>query len=138
MDEEFKRQKSLAHSNNFLLAPEPLFAGSGQKDRNAKSHIEFMSMMESNRDPLNRQGQPLQNFTIEDLRLHNTAKDAWIAINGKVYDMTMYVDYHPGGKIIMNAAGTDGTHLFNRYHPWVNIEALIGKLHIGNLVTYIG
>jgi cytochrome b involved in lipid metabolism len=134
MEEEFKKPNPVP--NNFLSIPQPSYSVN-RKDRSAKSHLEFIKMMETNKDPLNRQGRPLQNYTIEEVSHHNTENDAWIVINGKVYDMTMYVLYHPGGKIVLNAAGQDGTNLFMKYHPWVNIETIIGKLIIGNLVTYI-
>ncbi len=34
-------------------------------------------------------------------------------------------------------AGKDGTALFNKYHPWVNVRALLGKCLIGRLVESI-
>jgi cytochrome b involved in lipid metabolism len=47
------------------------------------------------------------------LKQHNKRDDAWTAINGKVYDMTAYIPYHPGGeKELMRVAGRDGTRLF--------------------------
>jgi cytochrome b involved in lipid metabolism len=39
--------------------------------------------------------------------------DAWAAINGKVYNTTPYLAFHPGGeKELMRIAGRDGTRLF--------------------------
>lgn len=29
---------------------------------------------------------------------HNTSDSAWIVINSKVYDVTHYLNKHPGGK----------------------------------------
>lgn len=98
-----------------------------------RSQVEFLQMMNSNRDPLNRGSLPLESLSISEISLHNSADDAWIALNGKVYDMTKYVACHPGGRIIMQAAGKDGTELFRKFHPWVNADALIGKLQIGVL-----
>jgi cytochrome b involved in lipid metabolism len=47
------------------------------------------------------------------LKTHNRKEDAWTAINGKVYNMTPYLPYHPGGeKELMRVAGRDGTKLF--------------------------
>lgn len=47
------------------------------------------------------------------LKLHNKLEDAWTAINGKVYNVTPYLEYHPGGvKELMRVAGRDGTKLF--------------------------
>jgi L-lactate dehydrogenase (cytochrome) len=43
------------------------------------------------------------------LSQHCYTNDAWIALNDKVYDMTDYGTKHPGGKIIFDFAGKDGT-----------------------------
>ena len=137
MDEEFKKPYPIGRNhNNLLSAPEPLFAGYGKKDKSAKPHAEYVQMIQNNKDPLCREGKPFQNFTLEEVSHHSSAGDAWIIVNDKVYDITLYIDYHPGGRILLTAAGKDGTHLFMRYHPWVSIESLIGKLQIGNIISY--
>jgi cytochrome b involved in lipid metabolism len=47
------------------------------------------------------------------LKTHNKKDDAWTAINGKVYNVTPYLSFHPGGqKQLMRVAGRDGTKLF--------------------------
>ena len=47
------------------------------------------------------------------LKEHNKKDDAWSAFNGKVYNITPYLPYHPGGeKELMRVAGRDGTKLF--------------------------
>jgi cytochrome b involved in lipid metabolism len=47
------------------------------------------------------------------LKQHNKRDDAWMALYGKVYNVTAYMPYHPGGeKELMRAAGRDGTKLF--------------------------
>lgn len=47
------------------------------------------------------------------LKLHNKKDDAWSAFSGKVYNMSAYLPYHPGGeKELMRVAGRDGTKLF--------------------------
>ena len=55
--------------------------------------------------------------TKEELSRHNTESDAWMAIRGKVYNISKYLDYHPGGvPILMPEAGTDATLLFDKHH----------------------
>lgn len=52
----------------------------------------------------------------------------------QVYDITPYLNFHPGGRdILLKAAGKDGTALFMKYHPWVNIAALMEKCLLGSL-----
>lgn len=33
-----------------------------------------------------------------ELSSHNTQSDGWLAIRGKCYNVTHYMDFHPGGK----------------------------------------
>ena len=47
------------------------------------------------------------------LKQHNKRDDIWMALYGKVYNVTAYMPYHPGGeKELMRVAGRDGTKLF--------------------------
>lgn len=47
------------------------------------------------------------------LKTHNKRSDAWSAFNGKVYNITPYLAFHPGGeRELMRVAGRDGTELF--------------------------
>lgn len=73
--------------------------------------------------------------TSAELAEHKTKYDCWTALNGKVYNITQYLDYHPGGSsILMKGAGKDCTALFNKYHAWVNIDGLLTKCLVGILV----
>ena len=70
---------------------------------------------------------------MEEVKTHKQKNDCWVVIEGKVYDVTNYIRYHPGGDILLDAAGKDGTALYQHYHPWVNVQALIGKYQVGYL-----
>ncbi|SCU97590.1 LAMI_0F10616g1_1 [Lachancea mirantina] len=78
---------------------------------------------------------PLKIDKIE-LAKHNTPDDCWCAIKQRVYCLTPYFDFHPGGKDILlkSCAGKDATVFFNKYHRWVNVERLLGTCCIGVLV----
>ncbi|CAR26443.1 ZYRO0B09812p [Zygosaccharomyces rouxii] len=53
-------------------------------------------------------------YTFEQVAEHNTPEDAWLIVDGKVYDVTKFVEDHPGGdEIILDLAGQDGTEAFN-------------------------
>jgi cytochrome-b5 reductase len=50
----------------------------------------------------------------------------------QVYDVTQYLEYHPGGmEELMRAAGTDATELFNEHHMWVNHGAMLKSCVVG-------
>ncbi|CAD2213038.1 cytochrome b5 1 [Angomonas deanei] len=74
-------------------------------------------------------------YTREEVAKHNTISDFWTIINGKIYhlDETFIRELHPGGMYVLDAAGKDGTDLFeNSSHGENAIEALqqfyVGKL----------
>lgn len=52
-------------------------------------------------------------FTLDEVSQHNSKSDCWTVISGDVYDLTDFVDRHPGGDEILRACGTDATILFN-------------------------
>ncbi|KAI2638621.1 hypothetical protein GGS21DRAFT_488709 [Xylaria nigripes] len=62
-------------------------------------------------------------------------KDAWTALGNRVYNITPYLPFHPGGEPeLLRAAGRDGTKLFGEIHPWVNYETMLSSCLIGLLV----
>ena len=59
----------------------------------------------------------MQKITLEELRGHSTDDDCWIAIHGKVYDLTDFAEEHPAGpESILKLAGQDGTEAFEAVH----------------------
>ena len=59
-----------------------------------------------------------RTFTREEVAKHTTDTDAWVIIDGGVYDVTPYLDAHPGGDAIMRNLGGDNTEGFHRgQHP---------------------
>ncbi|KAL9188171.1 hypothetical protein ACHAXT_006549 [Thalassiosira profunda] len=59
----------------------------------------------------------LAKFSMEEVGQHNTEEDCWIAIDGKVYDLTDFAEEHPAGpESIIELAGQDGTEAFEAVH----------------------
>ncbi|KAM3582463.1 hypothetical protein VKS41_005107 [Umbelopsis sp. WA50703] len=78
----------------------------------------------------------LKRYTLEEVREHRAQDDAWTVLNGKVYNMSAYVKFHPGGvKDIMRIAGRDGTKLFMMTHSWVNYEFMLDTCLVGFLAA---
>jgi len=62
-------------------------------------------------------------------------KPAWSSWQNKVYNITPYLPFHPGGEAeLMKCAGRDGTKLFMEVHPWVNWENMLNACLVGVLV----
>jgi cytochrome b involved in lipid metabolism len=56
------------------------------------------------------------------------------AINGRVYDLTEYLPFHPGGQpVLLEFAGKDATQAILETHAWININAFVSKCCIGAL-----
>lgn len=67
-----------------------------------------------------------------ELKEHKTREDCWTVLGGRVYNLTPYMPFHPGGeKILMAIAGKDGTALFMRTHSWVNFENMLDRCLVG-------
>lgn len=57
------------------------------------------------------------SYTMTDVAAHNSATSCWSAINSNVYNLTNWVDSHPGGRAaILMICGKDGSALFNMQH----------------------
>lgn len=82
-----------------------------------------------------RGGSPLATITPSQLKKHNRRGDLWMALGGRVYNCTRYLDYHPGGpQQLMCGAGRDATQMFMETHGWVNFESMMEKCMVGVLV----
>ncbi|KAM0752221.1 acyl-CoA dehydrogenase NM domain-like protein [Meredithblackwellia eburnea MCA 4105] len=63
---------------------------------------------------------------------HNSNNDAWLIIDGKVYDVTKFADDHPGGKkILLRVAGTDCSEQFHKFHSPSVLNKQAAPLKIG-------
>ncbi|KAK2747357.1 hypothetical protein FQN55_005106 [Onygenales sp. PD_40] len=63
-------------------------------------------------------------------------RDAWTSYMGKVYNITPYLPFHPGGKgELLRGAGRDSEKLFIEIHPWVNWDGMLAECMVGILVS---
>lgn len=77
----------------------------------------------------------MKTYTVEEVAQHNTAKDIWIIINGKVFDLTNFINDHPGGKkILMKKAGKDASKEFKTFHN----DAIMKRVGLPMQIGVIG
>jgi cytochrome b involved in lipid metabolism len=85
---------------------------------------DWMHLVQNAKDLAQRKGSPIRTaIRNSELACHNKVEDGWLSLRGKVYNITPYLHYHPGGvHILQSVLGKDATALFDKYHRWVNIE----------------
>ena len=84
------------------------------------SMMDWLRLTKSRKD-LSGVGGPrvngkMREVSRKELKRHRRRHDAWLAINGLVFNVTEYIPFHPGGDEIMKGAGKDATDQFNEVH----------------------
>lgn len=96
--------------------------------------VDWMKLTQVSKDM--RASGPLRKISAAELSEHKSQFDCWTAYKGKVYNITQYIAYHPGGApLLMSGAGKDCTVQFNKFHAWVNAESMLSKCLIGVLMS---
>eukprot|EP00571_Detonula_confervacea_P015404 CAMPEP_0172304912 /NCGR_PEP_ID=MMETSP1058-20130122/6267_1 /TAXON_ID=83371 /ORGANISM="Detonula confervacea, Strain CCMP 353" /LENGTH=1313 /DNA_ID=CAMNT_0013016319 /DNA_START=187 /DNA_END=4125 /DNA_ORIENTATION=+ len=77
----------------------------------------------------------LPKLTMAEVEQHNSEEDCWIAIHGKVYDLTDFAEEHPAGpESIIELAGQDGTEAFEAVHS----EGILEDFDPVGIIVLIG
>lgn len=85
--------------------------------------------------PVSVAGDPHEKLiAYDEVMRHNTKNDCWVIINGEVYDVTKFMEIHPGGvNAILKMAGKDATKAFMPIHPPDVLSTLPPEYHVGTL-----
>jgi cytochrome b5 len=75
-----------------------------------------------------------KSFPMVEVARHSTEKDCWMVVNGLVYDVTSFLEEHPGGEDIMvDSSGRDATREFEDVGHSGEARAQLKELLIGAL-----
>ncbi|CAL1138934.1 unnamed protein product [Cladocopium goreaui] len=67
-----------------------------------------------------------RNIPLSEVNRHCIPEDCWVALNGKVYDLSEFMDRHPSGPTTIVAwAGKDASKFFNDIHKGVKIDSYL-------------
>lgn len=73
-------------------------------------------------------------FSLEEVSYHTDMSSCWIVIQDKVYDLTNFLDEHPGGReIMLEHAGLDATTVFQDIGHSAEAKKILAKYYIGEL-----
>ncbi|PGH18237.1 hypothetical protein AJ79_00576 [Helicocarpus griseus UAMH5409] len=75
-------------------------------------------------------------YSMDEVRKHSKADDLWMVLHNKVYNVTKYLDDHPGGPDIMiEVGGTDATEAFEEIGHSDDAREAMQPFYIGDLAT---
>ncbi|KAL2003672.1 hypothetical protein VTN02DRAFT_2822 [Thermoascus thermophilus] len=75
-----------------------------------------------------------KEFTFQEVASHNTKKDLYMVIHDKVYDVTSFVDEHPGGEeVLLDVGGQDSTEAFEDVGHSDEAREILAGLQVGTL-----
>ena len=73
-------------------------------------------------------------ITLEEAKKHNTLEDCWLVMFEKVYDVTKFMDDHPGGsEIMLDVTGRDATEDFEDVVHSSTARKQLDGIYIGEL-----
>ncbi|XP_044205240.1 cytochrome b5 isoform X1 [Thunnus albacares] len=73
-------------------------------------------------------------YTLEEIRVHNMSSDTWLIIHDKVYDITGFLEEHPGGEeVLLEQGGTDATESFEDVGHSTDAREMLEQYFIGEL-----
>jgi len=80
----------------------------------------------------------LKVFRLSEIEKHNIAKgekkSLWTVIHDKVYDITQFLDEHPGGEeILIENAGIDSSEAFEDVGHSSDAREMLAEYYIGEL-----
>ncbi|MBN3319843.1 CYB5 protein, partial [Atractosteus spatula] len=73
-------------------------------------------------------------YSLEEIQKHNMSRDTWLVIHDKVYDITRFLEEHPGGEeVLLEQAGGDATESFEDVGHSTDAREMLKQYFIGEL-----
>lgn len=96
-----------------------------QKRKCAPMKVEREGEIRSRSQHVNGKVDKMKAISLEELEAANGEEKLWVAVRGNVYDLTRFLDRHPGGRdFLLVAAGKDVTSLYESMHSEKNTKVL--------------
>ncbi len=71
-------------------------------------------------------------LSAQQIATHNTAANCWMIVNNNVYNVTSYLNQHPGGRsAILGYCGKDGSAAFEGLPHSTNAHQLLANFYVG-------
>ncbi len=76
-----------------------------------------------------------QSFSWQEIKKHNNHNDCWIVIDQYIYDITHWINKHPGGNVLAILAGEDASAMFYSSHFKLS-KKMLEPFFIGSVKNY--
>ncbi|KAK3561820.1 hypothetical protein QTP86_017074 [Hemibagrus guttatus] len=87
-----------------------------------------------NEKRLPAEGGDVKCYSCKEVQAHNASKDTWLIIHDKVYDITSFLEEHPGGEeVLLEQAGSDATESFEDVGHSTDAREMLQQYYIGEL-----
>ena len=71
---------------------------------------------------------------LSELKENNNSKSCWLAIHNEVYDITKFLEDHPGGEeVLLEQAGGFATEAFDDVGHSTDAKEIMKQYHIGTV-----
>ncbi|PWN35291.1 putative cytochrome b5 [Meira miltonrushii] len=75
-----------------------------------------------------------KTFEADEVKQHKSEESAWVVVDGGVYDVTEFLEDHPGGKkILLKNCGKDASEAFWTYHSEKVLQKTAAEYKIGEV-----
>ncbi|KAM9757480.1 cytochrome b5 type B isoform 3-T3 [Dama dama] len=73
-------------------------------------------------------------YRLEEVAKRNSPEDIWLVIHGRVYDVSRFLNEHPGGEeVLMEQAGGDATESFEDVGHSSDAREMLKQYYIGDV-----
>jgi cytochrome b involved in lipid metabolism len=126
------KQKEVSSPNQIKTEKEEI---STPQDQSIQIQNQEKLTQTSEEEKTGENGETEKTYTMEEVAKHNSKESCWTVIRGEVYDLTNWIDKHPGGADkILKICGKDGTDLFIKQHGGKEKpEKILEDFEIGTL-----
>nr|XP_004661712.1 cytochrome b5 type B [Jaculus jaculus] len=73
-------------------------------------------------------------YRLAEVAKRNTSKEVWMVIHGRVYDVTRFLNEHPGGEeVLLEQAGVDASESFEDVGHSYDAREMLKEYYIGDV-----
>ncbi|XP_012661570.1 cytochrome b5 type B [Otolemur garnettii] len=73
-------------------------------------------------------------YRLEEVAKRNSLEELWLVIHGRVYDVTRFLNEHPGGEeVLLEQAGVDASESFEDVGHSTDAREMLKQYYIGDV-----